>query len=96
MAKHLLFLSDRTATYDWAVSRDRVAWHRAPISASALSDQIRTLRLDLDPTGPSRAAVSLNATAPANRVVPFDLETAHDLYQQLLAPVIPTRLIIDL
>jgi len=84
----VLFLSDRTATFVWAISHQGVAWHRADLSAQTLSDKIRTLRADLDPTGPSRAAVSLSAPN-GPKLAAFDGETAYELYQALLSPVMP-------
>ncbi len=82
----ILFLSDRTATFIWAISPKGVAWHRADLSAQALSDKIRALRADLDPSGPARAAVSLSAPS-GPRLAAFDGATAFELYQLLLAPV---------
>ena len=82
----VLFLSDRTATFVWAISHKGIAWHRADLSAQALSDKIRTLRADLDPTGPARAAVSLSASS-GPKLAAFDGATAYEVYQALLAPV---------
>jgi CHAT domain-containing protein len=82
----VLFLSDRTATFVWAISQKGVVWHRADLSAQTLSGKIRSLRADLDPTGPSRAAVSLSAPS-GPRMAAFDGGTAYELYQMLLAPV---------
>ena len=83
----VLFLSGRNSTYVWAVSASGAAWHRADLSAEHLSDMIRTLRADLDPTGPARAAAPLVAAAPSPRGPSFDATTAYQLYRDLLAPV---------
>lgn len=82
----VLFLSTATATYVWAVSDTASAWHRADLSAAQLSDMVRKLRVDLDPTGTLRAATPLNA--PVKPLRPsFDTGTAHTLYKALLDPV---------
>ena len=84
----IFFLSDRAATYVWAVSAEHTAWHRAPISAASLTDAVRKLRADLDPTGPARAAAALDDEPVDTQ--DFDLETAHNLYRELIAPIAPT------
>jgi len=83
----VLFLSGSTSTYVWAVSPTAATWHRADLSADRLSDMIRTLRTDLDSTGPSRAAAPLSAPTTAPRAPAFKAATAYQLYTQLLAPV---------
>ncbi|MGH1415508.1 MAG: CHAT domain-containing protein [Pelagimonas sp.] len=84
----VLFLSAPFGTYVWAVSHKGHAWHRADISAADLTDRIRNLRADLDPTAPVRAAVPLSA--PSAIAGPtFDLVQANALFTQLLAPVLP-------
>ncbi|MFT7596539.1 MAG: hypothetical protein ACI8R4_003875 [Paracoccaceae bacterium] len=74
------------STYVWAVSANGTAGHRADLSAAQLSDMIRTLRADLDPTGPSRAAAPLSAPANSRRGPSFDGATAYQLYQQPSLP----------
>jgi len=85
----VLFLSDRTATYVWAISKTGTAWHRAPLSSRQLGQLVRRVRRDLDPTGPSRAAVPLSAPS-GPRIAPFDADAAYQLYTDLLAPVMDT------
>lgn len=83
----VLFLSTPGATYIWAVSHSGVAWHCAAVTAADLSDRVRSLRIDLDPTGPARAATPLNPpTSPL--VSKFDVDGAHGLFIDLLKPVI--------
>ncbi|PYG27181.1 CHAT domain-containing protein [Pelagimonas varians] len=82
----VMFLSAPFATYVWAVSHQGQAWHRADITAAQLSERIRLLRQDLDPTAPVRAAVALSAPEPP-RGPNFDDAQAHALFADLLAPV---------
>lgn len=82
----VLFLSAPGATYVWAVSQSGVAWHRAPVTAAELSDRVRSLRADLDPTGPSRSATPLLAPTPPSGPK-FDMGAAFALYADLLKPV---------
>ena len=84
----VLVLTGRGGTYVWAVSRAGAAWHRSPLGAQALSDRVRALRADLDPTGPARAAAPLAAPS-GPRLPPFRADIAHELYAELLAPVLP-------
>ncbi len=84
----VLFLSDRSATFVWAVTPERTGWHRSDLSASALDRLVRRVRRDLDPTGPARAAAPLNAPS-GPRLPGFDAEAAHLLYTELLAPLAP-------
>ena len=82
----IMTLADRTATYVWAISKQDAAWHRAELSLREAEAVVRRIRADLDPTRPARSAVSL--AAPSGPVLPsFEAEAAHQLYQQLLAPV---------
>lgn len=81
----VFFLSDRAATYVWAVSKAQTAWNRASVSAAELDIAVRRIRADLDPTGPARAAAALDDDA--ERGIAFDHATAHELYRELIAPV---------
>jgi CHAT domain-containing protein/tetratricopeptide (TPR) repeat protein len=85
----LLFLVPTPdGTYVFAVTADGAGWHRADLTDARLTEAVALLRADLDPTGPVRAAVALNAP-PAARGKGFDRGLAHDLYTALLAPVAP-------
>ncbi len=84
----VLFLSAPFATYVWAVSDQGQSWHRADMSATQLGDRIRHVRRDLDPTDLARAAVPLSAPKPPVRPR-FDFTTAHALFSDLIAPVLP-------
>lgn len=90
----ILFLTARGGTYVWAVSRAGTAWHRSRLGAQDLDDRVRALRADLDPTGPARAAAPLSAPATPS-LPPFRADLAHELYAELLAPVLPALADVD-
>ncbi|MEL7115287.1 MAG: CHAT domain-containing protein [Pseudomonadota bacterium] len=85
----VLFLTDRTATFVWAVTPDGVAWHRSPLTSRELGDLVRRVRADLDPTGLARAAAPMSDSA-AGRYPSFDGAAAHQLYSELFAPLAET------
>ncbi len=67
----------RKRTYVWAVPRQgKTAFVAAPIGGEDLADYVGLLRSSLDPN-----VYSLND------IPDFDVATAYDLYQQILAPV---------
>ncbi|MCP5036074.1 MAG: CHAT domain-containing protein, partial [Rhodobacteraceae bacterium] len=82
----LLFLSDRSATYVWAVSSVGALWHRAAIGADELTLQVRHLRSGLDPNAPTRAAASLSQPSDPTRPS-FDRLAAFALYSSIIKPV---------
>jgi CHAT domain-containing protein/tetratricopeptide (TPR) repeat protein len=66
--------------YVFAVSRQRAAWSRVEGGAAEVARRIRTLRCDVD----DRACGGRSGeTTPP----PFDLDAAHSLYRDLVAPV---------
>jgi CHAT domain-containing protein len=84
----VLILSGTTGTYVWAISPTQTGWTRSDMPEAELSDAVRTLRASLDPTGPARAAVALEAPAPGVGRS-FDRGLAHKLYDRLLGPLAP-------
>lgn len=88
----LLFLATRSGTFVWAVTPKETAWHRAALGETELARMVRDLRADLDPTAPTRAGVSLvdsGASQPA-RAPGFRADIAYSLYDQLIAPLMPS------
>lgn len=88
----LLFLATRSGTFVWAVTPGGSAWHRASIGEAQLSHMVRDLRAELDPTAPTRAGVSLldEPFAQPDRSPQFPADIALSLYQNLIAPLMPT------
>ena len=89
-------MSAPDATDVWAVTRDGIVWHRAPIASTELQRLVRALRCGLDAAawtggGTQRCAVALgldpSVTVAPKDVLPFDVARAHRLYEQLLAPL---------
>ena len=72
-------------TFVFAVTPDAARWHRADLGAAALDEAVRHLRAALDPTGPARAAVALDAPEPQGQS--FDRGAAFALHGALLAPL---------
>ena len=89
--------TDSDYTYVFAVTHQGLAWHRAQIGEAALADRVHVLRCGLDAAswhGPSgiqcrdklKGAYTLEEQS-AGTFLPFDLGRAHELQQQLLAPL---------
>lgn len=84
------------ATYVWAVSKERIVWHRAPIKETEIRSLVRALRCGLDETewfgeGTARCTTLLGLTPeqipPQGEPLPFDPVSAHNLFRILLEPV---------
>lgn len=84
------------ATYVWAISKDRIGWHRAPIREMEIRSLVRALRCGLDETewfgeGMARCTTLLGLTPeqipPQGEPLPFDPVSAHNLFRILLEPV---------
>ncbi len=71
----LFLVPTERGTHAMALTKDDIAWNRAPITGEALSIQIHKFRNGLE------IEVG-DAFLPS-----FDLEQAYDLYKQLIAPV---------
>ena len=84
----IFFLSGGSATYVWAVSDNGSAWHRSPLTARDLTEKIRDLRADLDPTGSARAAAPLTPSSDPEPPA-FRADLAYELYAELIEPLRP-------
>ncbi|MFK7746128.1 MAG: CHAT domain-containing protein [Roseobacter sp.] len=73
----------------FAVTPERVIWHRSDIGSDQISETVNELRRALDPRGSLRGSMSLDAfDGPAESTEgAFDLDLAHMLYTAILAPV---------
>ncbi|SFL72892.1 CHAT domain-containing tetratricopeptide repeat protein [Shimia aestuarii] len=74
-------------TYLFAMTATTATWARSALTDRELDEAIRRLRADLDPSGPSRAAQALDEAFAGDAAPAFDTETAHTLYQALIAPI---------
>ncbi|SBT07308.1 hypothetical protein ACCAA_420029 [Candidatus Accumulibacter aalborgensis] len=74
----LAFLFSGDEGYVWALRRDQARMARLGVSAKALSERIRKLRVQLDLSA---------ANVEAQLACPFDVQAAHALYADLLGPV---------
>jgi CHAT domain-containing protein/Tfp pilus assembly protein PilF len=82
----LLPITTPDETYVFAITSDAAVWARSPLTEVTLDSAVRRLRADLDGSGVVRAGVAL--TQSTLRTGPkLDRTAAHDLYQQLFAPV---------
>ena len=92
-------VSDREV-FVWAISRSAERWARSSLDAKAVSERVAALRCGLDSTqweGGHKAKAceaalkvvpGVEATSGSReKVLPFDLSRAHELYTALLAPV---------
>lgn len=84
----LLVLVNPDAAYVWGVSRDRVAWARAPnLGDAAMTEVVTRLRDSLTTTA-SRADPTFDPAIFAGRpVAAFDRAESHRLYAELIRPV---------
>lgn len=93
----LLALVLDDATYVWAISHDRAAWNRVEaLAAKPLMERVNALRASMGVAGargsvPEDTRAAKRVTAQAGAAVRSDFQTsaAHELYQQLLAPLDP-------
>lgn len=83
----VLFLVTTEESYVWAIGADKAAWTRVAVGADALTDSVKKLRATLDPTGTSRGAEGAFGEEFSEGGTPFDRTTAHQLYEQFLAPL---------
>lgn len=72
----LLFLLGRDWSLVWAVTRDAVAWRKIDVPLSEISDRIKALR----------GSLSMETLASDSGAL-FNLQTAHQLYRDLIVPV---------
>ena len=80
----LLIAVVKDGTFVWAITSTGAVWRRAPVGLKAMTEKVRRLRAGLSPGGRgNRAAIAL-IKRPSD---PFDLATAHELYETLLGPV---------
>jgi CHAT domain-containing protein/tetratricopeptide (TPR) repeat protein len=75
----LNLLVGKSATFVWAVDRERILLHRSSLGRAELEGLVRALRKGTDPEG-----VSTIADVPR-----FDTALAHRLYAELVAPLEP-------
>jgi CHAT domain-containing protein/tetratricopeptide (TPR) repeat protein len=87
-------------TLAWAITKTHARWISIPLGTAALGDRVAKLRCGLDREGQwswsgfnqrwEANGATCRALAPdglaADVPLPFDLATAHELYQALLAP----------
>lgn len=72
----------------WAISKESADWISVPLSEEDLATKVTFLRRMLDVTSQNRAAAALEEDADISvSADAFDRAVAHDLYQQLLAPL---------
>jgi TPR repeat protein/CHAT domain-containing protein len=76
----------REGSFVWAVTHERLEWRKIAISPSDLEHKIQGLRVALDVNSKSRAAVRVDTHSDPSSGL-FDLESAHALYEEILAPV---------
>lgn len=69
--------------YVFALSQSRIAWRRAGSPQADLESRIRALRCQVD----EGACGAKGRLAAEGQLAPFDLQTAHSLYSDLIAPV---------
>ena len=87
-------------TLAWIVTRQTVTWHRIPLGPRALADTVMALRCGLDESlwndaDSASKCVEMVKTRGYDaeidgrflRILPFDLQRAHQLYKALLGPV---------
>lgn len=86
----ILFFVGPTFTDVFAISPKKAGWHQIGAGQDTLADAVSRLRLDLDPTAPSRSAESLggeDATIGRPLGPSFRRYVAFRLYEALLAPL---------
>jgi tetratricopeptide (TPR) repeat protein/CHAT domain-containing protein len=96
--KQLAGLPEQTLV--WALTRKTATWHRTPMGTRALADSVQALRCGLDEAVWNDAASAeqclavlqkpreeIEGDGQGSRLLPFDLERAHGLYQALLGPL---------
>ncbi len=82
----LLPITTPDETYVFAITSDAAVWARSSLTEVTLDSAVRRVRADLDGSGVLRAGVALTSSV-AKRGPRFDRTAAHELYQQLFAPV---------
>lgn len=73
-----------------ALTRDRLFWHKANVPQAALETDIRRLLWFAGASVDGTALEQLSWEEEVPGTNAFDRKTAHRLYQQLIAPVLPT------
>ena len=76
----LAFLVGEDQSFVWAIGKGEATWQRLELGQEALSARVARLRKGLD-------IGELQKNAGTGTVELFDLELAHQLYQELVAPV---------
>ncbi|MBL8773653.1 MAG: CHAT domain-containing protein [Phenylobacterium sp.] len=76
----LLIVPTGADVHVFAVSRDQAAWNRIAGGSAGLERRLRALRCQLDDE-------SCGRTAPDGRLPAFDVQMAHAVYRDVLAPV---------
>ena len=80
-------------TFVWAVTRQQVVWHRAKTGGASLRQRVARLRRELDPSTMTRApagrGLAVSSPDQTQEETGFSLQTAHELYSELLAPLEP-------
>lgn len=89
----LLIVPAADATYIWAVTREGFDWARSSLSETEITDAVKVLRRELDPSTATRGAIGI-AGGPTSASQPkgpagFDRKTAFKLYSELIAPLEP-------
>src|SRR5262249_572463 len=84
----ILFAPTAHLTVVWTITRSEVRWHAAPMEAKALAEKVAILRCGLDAAaweGSTRCAdkLGLVGVSSPSKPLPFDIKTAHELYQAL-------------
>ena len=87
----LLFIQPSNGDmFSFAVTRDRIAWHRAPKRQAALLREVATLLCQVDPAACDYGRM-LPQTSPSamegDGYARFDRASAYALYRDLIAPV---------
>ncbi|MEM6276916.1 MAG: CHAT domain-containing protein [Pseudomonadota bacterium] len=83
----LSYLVTPGGTHVVGISKDAVIWHRAEVGEQELEGMVNRLRAALDPRGPLRAPVRAAVALDDASSTRFDLDAAHRLYADLVAPL---------
>jgi TPR repeat protein/CHAT domain-containing protein len=70
--------------YVWAITREKIDWHRISISPEELNQKVEGLRDTLNFDWRNRSAVRVRDGAPSKQ---FNLKAAYALYREVVAPV---------
>jgi CHAT domain-containing protein len=92
----VVYQTGEAAAYAWAVTRTDATWQRLALTERQIANAVDKLRCGLDNDTWNNAArrarcqrLDLEHPGPHQSLPPFDLESAHLLYREILAPLEP-------